>query len=61
MAFLSSYHRLIMSYNDKLSNQLINNMSLHFILLSSYSMIENQQISGAKILLKKALNYIDAT
>lgn len=36
-------------------------MSLHFILLSSYSMIENNQISAAKSLLKKALNYLDST
>lgn len=61
MAFLSSYHQLILGYTDKAANQIINNLSLHFLLLSSYGMIENGQKGAAKDLLKKALNYLDST
>lgn len=50
-----------MGYTDKVANQIINNLSLHFILLSSYAMIENGQRLEAKDLLKKALNYLDST
>lgn len=50
-----------MGYTDKVANQIINNLSLHFILLSSYAMIENGQRLDAKELLKKALNYLDST
>lgn len=61
IAFLSNYHKLIMGYNTKGVNQIINNISLHFLLLSSYTMIENGERNSAKELLKKALNYLGST
>ena len=61
IAFLSSYHEIIMGYTHKVVNQIINNISLHFLLLASYAMIENGDKASAKDLLKKSLNYIDST
>lgn len=50
-----------MGYTHKVVNQIINNISLHFLLLASYVMIENGDKASAKDLLKKSLNYIDST
>lgn len=61
MAFLSGYHQVIMGYTDKVANQIINNLSLHFILLSSYAMLESGERSAAKDLLKKGLSYLNST
>ncbi len=58
---MSSYHKIILGYNSKVNNQIINNISLHFIILSSYAMIESKQLYSAKQLLKKSINYIDST
>lgn len=61
MTFLSGYHQIILAYTDKAPSALLNNLSLHFLLLSSYAMIENGQRKAAKDLLKKAINYLDST
>lgn len=61
LAFLSNYHQIILGYNSRTQGQLVNNLSLHFLILSSHAMLQSGQRHSAKNLLKKSLSYLAST
>jgi hypothetical protein len=41
LAFLSNYHKIMKNCDVRVFDKIINDISLHFLILSSYSLIEN--------------------